>query len=270
MRECVSFKLLTSHEGKSVDGGVFVRSAWLIELAKLPSLDSSTQLIGFDINPKFFPPAAWIPSTITLLQYDLLATDSIPDDLVGTFDVVNARLIGTLFNNGDPQYFLQTVSRLLRSGGRFQWIDIRSLGGSGKAMSASSNEMVHAKKMIELGRTQNINRDMLPMFVRLAYAVPADESVIADRAFENWQEKYGLEIQLDDERKVPSELWKPWTESTMQIWQRLGPRLPTASEKKPGVTREEFAPVFEGAMKEVEQGGAVIIEKFFELHARKL
>ena len=56
----------------------------------------------------------------------------------------------------------------------------------------------------------------------------------------------------------------------MQIWQRLGPRLPTASENKPGVTREEFTPIFEGAMKEVEQGGAVIIEKFFELHARKL
>ena len=99
---------------------VFFRSAWLIELAKLPSLNSSTQLIGFDINPKFFPPAAWIPSNITLLQLDVLATDSIPDEFVGTFDVINARLVGTLFNNGDPNPFLQSVGRLLRPGGWFQ------------------------------------------------------------------------------------------------------------------------------------------------------
>ena len=38
----------------------------MIELAEQPSLHAQTTLIGFDLNPTFFPPAEWLAPNLSL------------------------------------------------------------------------------------------------------------------------------------------------------------------------------------------------------------
>jgi len=54
-------------------------------------------MAGLDINPNLFPAPEWLPGRIKLHKLDILDSNAIPDDWVGAFDVVNARLLNSLF-----------------------------------------------------------------------------------------------------------------------------------------------------------------------------
>jgi len=70
---------------------------WLIELEGQQDLPQTAKMVGLDINPNLFPAPEWLPGRIKLHKLDILDSNAIPDDWVGAFDVVNARLLNSLF-----------------------------------------------------------------------------------------------------------------------------------------------------------------------------
>jgi len=67
-----------------------------------------------------FPAATNIPPNVKLMERDVLDA-KLPDDLVGSFDVVHIRAFGSLIRNSDCGPVLRAVERLLRPGGWLQW-----------------------------------------------------------------------------------------------------------------------------------------------------
>ncbi|KAJ2991854.1 hypothetical protein NUW58_g2371 [Xylaria curta] len=66
---------------------------WLTELhSHLARNNVSAQLDGFDINPIYFPQAAYPPSTVSLKQLDILAKP-LPNELTCIYDVVHFGLL---------------------------------------------------------------------------------------------------------------------------------------------------------------------------------
>lgn len=82
-------------------------------------LPKSAALQGFDIQPRQFPAAAYLPPNITLDVRDVLT--AIPSDLNGVFDVVHVRAFGSLINDNDTTPLLETARKLLKPGGFLQW-----------------------------------------------------------------------------------------------------------------------------------------------------
>ena len=61
---------------------------WLIELAK--NVAPSTRLDGFDISTNQYPVTEWLPNNVSLKTLD--AFSSLPESLIGSYDVVHIRL----------------------------------------------------------------------------------------------------------------------------------------------------------------------------------
>ena len=158
-------------------------SAFLLDLEEKPELSSSASLIGFDINPRLFPAAEWLPPRVKLLTLDLLDSDSIPDEYIGAFDVVCARLLVTLFHSGDPSPFLRTASRMLKPGGWLKWSDVKSLSTSlGARVVDSKRKKVASERCIGLLRGYYDHYDMAPEFVQfLTHIFPSIPSMLPDQ-----------------------------------------------------------------------------------------
>ena len=115
---------------------------WSVELA--PHLSPAARVFGFDINSDPFPPPEWIPPNVSLRVLDVLQPDAIPEEYLGIFDVVYARFLGTIFKLGDPSYFLRTVGKMLKTGGRMRWIENRSVSRNLKVVSLVSGRRTTA------------------------------------------------------------------------------------------------------------------------------
>lgn len=81
---------------------------WLRDLSK--ELDPSAQLVGLDTNTSQAGPPQWLPSNVTIRQWD--ATTDVPSDLVGQFDIVNLRLFGLVIRE-DPAPVLRNLIKML-------------------------------------------------------------------------------------------------------------------------------------------------------------
>lgn len=81
---------------------------WLRDLSI--ELDPSVQLVGFDTNTSQAGPPQWLPSNVTIRQWD--ATTEVPSDLVGQFDIVNLRLFGLVIRE-DPAPVLRNLMKML-------------------------------------------------------------------------------------------------------------------------------------------------------------
>ncbi|PLB50769.1 S-adenosyl-L-methionine-dependent methyltransferase [Aspergillus steynii IBT 23096] len=93
--------------------------AWLSDLA--PHLPSTAQLDGYDLDISQAPPAEWLPSNMRLRTWD--AFSSVPDDMVGQYDIVHAKLF-VFVVKGDPTVLLRNMLRLLKPGGYLQWAEV--------------------------------------------------------------------------------------------------------------------------------------------------
>ncbi|CAI6331423.1 unnamed protein product [Periconia digitata] len=91
---------------------------WAIDVAEDPKLQADVH--GFDVNSKFFPPAAWLPSNVTLHSQDILS--SFPEPLLGTFDVVHFRLF-IMLDEEKIRSMVKNAIELLKPGGFVQWIE---------------------------------------------------------------------------------------------------------------------------------------------------
>ena len=91
--------------------------SWLIDLGS--QLPPSSSLTGFDINSETFPPAETLPSNLTLQAHDIL--QPLPDEHLGRYDVVHARLLMYAFKKGEWEVVARRMASLLRPGGWVLW-----------------------------------------------------------------------------------------------------------------------------------------------------
>ena len=84
-----------------------------------------------------------------LTQLDALKPDDIPEEFVGAFDVVNVRIMITIFSHGDPGVFLQTVGKMLKKGGWMRWVENRDIGENMSVISlVPGRKMEGAEKCV--------------------------------------------------------------------------------------------------------------------------
>ena len=79
---------------------------WLIELSK--KVAPSAQLDGFDISVDQYPVKEWLPKNVSLHTLDALS--SLPENLVGIYDIVHIRLFCLVIKSREE---LRTLTRNL-------------------------------------------------------------------------------------------------------------------------------------------------------------
>ena len=157
------FPSLLPYSVEELMAGIGIRSAYLLDLDELEALSPTAKLCGFDINPRLFPAPEWLPPRITLSQLDILDASAISSHHVGTYDVVIARLLMTVFRDGDPAPFLKTATRMLRPGGTLIWVDCRSLSEEyGAYTTLESRKMAAAVKTMGYLKAYYKHLDMVP------------------------------------------------------------------------------------------------------------
>jgi len=94
---------------------------WLLDLRSQLDPSTETELVGFDTDIMQSGPKEWLPKNFSLREWSIFA--DVPDDLVGTFDIVNVRLICFVIEE-DPAPVLRNLTKLLKPGGYLQWCEI--------------------------------------------------------------------------------------------------------------------------------------------------
>lgn len=92
---------------------------WLRSVAQaLPN----ASLDGFDISLSQCPPVQWLPSNITLGEWDVFSEP--PLELRGRYDVVHVRLLFVVVQDEDPKPIIRNLMLLLKPGGYLQWDEL--------------------------------------------------------------------------------------------------------------------------------------------------
>ena len=90
---------------------------WLRDIAtELPPV---SELHGFDIDTSKFPAPEALPANITLRHLD--AMKPIPEEYLGSYDVVHARLLMYALKKGEWEVMAGNLAALLRPGGWLLW-----------------------------------------------------------------------------------------------------------------------------------------------------
>ncbi|KAI1326791.1 hypothetical protein F5Y16DRAFT_374048 [Xylariaceae sp. FL0255] len=92
---------------------------WLLSVAK--ELPSDAELVGLDFDTTKFPPPAELPNNVSLRKANMF--EPFPDELLGTFDVVNVRLIIFALKAGDGLDLVKNIMTLLKPGGWVVWTE---------------------------------------------------------------------------------------------------------------------------------------------------
>lgn len=69
------------------------------------------QLDGFDVTDAQFPPREWLPSNVRLETWNVL--ESVPEHLVGQYDVVNIRYFALVVRKENLSNLLKNLISLL-------------------------------------------------------------------------------------------------------------------------------------------------------------
>ena len=93
---------------------------WLRSVAQsLPH----ARLDGFDISLAQCPPLQWFPHNIrSLREWDVYQAP--PVELQGRYDIVHARLLFVVVQDGDPAPMIRNMMLLLKPGGYLQWDEL--------------------------------------------------------------------------------------------------------------------------------------------------
>ena len=84
-------------------------AVWIMEIQ--PHVAASTRIDGFDISADHFPAKEWLPPNVSLDTFDILGT--VPEHLVGQYDVVHLRTFAVVVKNNDPNGLLQNLLKML-------------------------------------------------------------------------------------------------------------------------------------------------------------
>lgn len=213
---------------------------WLSELhSALSRANLPAQLDGFDINPINFPNKAYLPTSVSLNQLDILAKP-LPAELIGVHDIVHIRAFGSV--TPDAESVLCVASELLKPGGYLQWEECR-----GDMITAESPSPQVSKTACD--SIIQILKGGLQ-----AKGISKDWVDVLDIHFS----QYGFEnVRLNRHEKRRQDL-KAWTDNYLMIWDELAVLFPPCSqEPNAQVTREAWLDLYAAAIKETEQGVAV-------------
>lgn len=228
-------------------------AAWLIELSsQLPAAN----LVGIDLLPGSFPHKSFLPENVVLHKFDIF-TDSFPPGFAASFDVINVRALATVLPDCDPKLLLEKVSSLLKPGGFLQWVDSDNLERYGciepegsETGSAATQQLMDVFKPLFKGRK------------------------IKQEAWEDWEGRYGMQILRREASVIPKELYKGWTESSLQVSEDYTERFPPSSTMKQGqdgISREDYQGLLSKVYEETGRGGVAInLKEYVVLIARKL
>ena len=216
-------------------------SAWLLDCASV--LPSSTRLIGFDIQPVHFPSPDHIPTNIELIERDVLDAN-LPEDLVGTFDMVHIRAFGSSIRNSDCAPLLGAVNRLLKRGGWLQWEEADTSAMTATAAGGGGDDGAQSCKTL-LGVLQAGGR-----------ATGTTSDWLGDIG----DQVSGTGFNHTNVVKFPLKAshYKAWTEDYLLVYEEVAQMVPREKDA-PGsaMTREKYEGLFEQVVKET-NGGAVI------------
>ena len=123
---------IPTHDASVADIGTGT-AMWLLDLAR--EVPSSVQLDGLDISLAQAPPEKWLPANVMLRTWNAL--DKVPDDLIGKYDVVHARLICLAVEDSDPRPIMRNLIKMLKPGGYLQWEELDFQGNRVKTVDAS-------------------------------------------------------------------------------------------------------------------------------------
>ncbi|RAH70365.1 class I SAM-dependent methyltransferase [Aspergillus aculeatinus CBS 121060] len=93
---------------------------WALELS--PHLPPNAQVVGYDIASTHLPAPEYWPANVRFDHLDSLS-ETIPEELIGHFDVVHLRMWAFVIRDNDPSALIRHAERLLR--GYLQWEDAR-------------------------------------------------------------------------------------------------------------------------------------------------
>ena len=114
---------------------------WLIDVARE---NPTAQLDGFDIDISQAPPQQWLSPNITLKTWNIF--DSVPEQMIGIYDVVHVRLIVLVVQKSDPRTILRNLLRMLKPGGYIQWDELNYPGTHVR----NSNSLSHTPALHKL------------------------------------------------------------------------------------------------------------------------
>ncbi|KAI0206256.1 hypothetical protein F4808DRAFT_469430 [Astrocystis sublimbata] len=210
-------------------------------VADLASKDNiTTQLDGLDINPIYFPRAAYLPPGVTLKQLDILAKP-LPVELVGTYDVVHIRAFGSLIQT-DPSSVLSIAIELLKPSGYLQWGECR---GDKFFIEAPSPEISTAS----LSTMSQVLKGGLQAKGIVSDWIDVLDTHLAKSGFQNVQQ------HVQQKRKQD---YQGWTEDSLMVWEEISGLFPPKSQSPDApMSREQWIGLFAKAVEETEQGAMV-------------
>ncbi|KAK6189165.1 hypothetical protein LQW54_013555 [Pestalotiopsis sp. IQ-011] len=211
------------------------------------------QLDSYDINPAYFPPAAYIPPSVTFRQHNVLAQPQ-PADIIKVYDIVYVKGFVSLIANSNVTPLLLSVRALLKPGGWLQWVDARI-----DALVAESPSAGISKEACDTAREFMI-RDANARGLRGEWLDVLDRHL----------EEHGFEgVRLRSDKKKRQDL-KAWTEDYLMLMEELHVLFP--SEKvmpQAKMTREGWGDLFIKAVKETEQGVVIHQQRIVTAVGRK-
>jgi len=94
----------------------------------------------------------------------------IPQNTSAPFDLINVRILITIFKDGDPDVSLRTVGRMLKSGGWLRWVENRDIGRNISVMNrVPGRKMSGAEKVVgdvkEFYKTRGIKQESVFLFL---------------------------------------------------------------------------------------------------------
>ncbi|KAJ5903561.1 hypothetical protein N7504_005944 [Penicillium tannophilum] len=132
---------------------------WLRDLADV--LPHTCQLDGFDLSDAMFPSKDALPENISFHHQDLLLP--FPDDFLGTYDLVNVRVMVVALSSHEWEPAVRNLMTLLKPGGYLQWVDcaahecvIKGVPEGKEAINAQRAIDLFRKTVTSLGKAPNI------------------------------------------------------------------------------------------------------------------
>ncbi|OAA76162.1 hypothetical protein LEL_05846 [Akanthomyces lecanii RCEF 1005] len=232
---------------------------WLLDLEQsLTDLGVEVSLLeGFDVNPVNFPPKWSCSPNVSFTALDVLKP--LPQELLGTYDIVHMRAFVSLITKNDPRPAIDQALSLLKPGGWLQWEETRvdrwtaTAAQSGEAEDAQSKASCDAIIGIldNGGRAQGNTFDFL-----------ATLGVHLERA--------GLVqvASLESEKRRAD--MKAWTEDYLLSWEEIANLIPPKAQAPDSpFTREMYEDLLDKAIAETEQGVAIHQQSVLVVMGRK-
>jgi len=160
---------------------------------------------GFDISSAHFPATDNLPDNITLGTLDSFI-DTIPEAMIGKFDIVHVRAFAAVVKNDNPGPLITNALKMLKPGGYFQWdeIDSDSLRAVPPNLSISA---ISTQDMLDTAVLSSKNA------MNLNYQWCSNLGSILRH--------YGLDVIADTRMEVKKELRKPTTDSILMAFEHI-------------------------------------------------